>query len=93
MQDLENKALFLQNDIRPSQLVNSPSSGLGQGGKTRLDKERMAQCEREMESVGSQARQWRGAVSKATVREKYRGSLALLDRIRNITEDVSAVIH
>jgi hypothetical protein len=39
--------------------------------------------------MGAQARQWKLGVKRATVREKYKGTQAFLDRLKRITEDVS----
>jgi hypothetical protein len=41
--------------------------------------------------MGAQARQWKLGVKRATVREKYKGTQAFLDRLKRITEDVSMI--
>ena len=56
-------------------------------GKTRLDKEKLAQNQHELESIGGQARAWRSGITRATVREKYRGAQGFLDRLRRLGED------
>ena len=41
------------------------------------------------ENIALQARQWKLQISVQNVREKYRGGLSLLERIKNLIYDVS----
>ena len=72
-----------------SLLCSSPNTGLSMTGKTRLDKERLQQCQRELEAIGVQAKQWKGLTNRATLKEKYKGAQGFLDRIKSLIEDVS----
>ena len=56
-------------------------------GKTRLDKERLTQSQAEMEAIGSQAKKWKVLPTRASVKEKYRGTVGFLERIRTMIED------
>ena len=48
-----------------------------------------AQCCRVQEAVGVTARQWRLQIGGGNVREKYRGAVTLLDRLKTLVNDVS----
>ena len=91
-----NKLVFVRNQLfNFSQagcssfltLCSTPNTGLSMTGKTRLDKEKLAQNQHELESIGGQARAWRTGITRATVREKYRGGQGFLDRLRRLSED------
>lgn len=43
------------------------------------------------EAVGVTARQWRLQIGGGNVREKYRGAVTLLDRLKTLVNDVSQV--
>ena len=43
------------------------------------------------EAVGVTARQWRLQICGGNVREKYRGAVTLLDRLKTLVKDVSQV--
>ena len=40
------------------------------------------------EAIGSQARKWKVLTTRAAVKEKYRGAMGFLERIRSLVEDV-----
>ena len=69
-------------------LCSTPNTGLSMTGKTRLDKERLTQSQAEMEAIGSQAKKWKVLTTRASVKEKYRGAVGFLERIRTMIEDV-----
>ena len=48
-----------------------------------------AQCCHVQEAVGVTARQWRLQIGGGNVREKYRGAVTLLDRLKTLVNDVS----
>ena len=90
--DIKLKETFdtlYQNCSNFSLLCSSPNTGLSMTGKTRLDKERLQQCQRELETIGVQAKQWKNLTNRATLKEKYKGAQGFLDRIRSLIEDVS----
>ncbi|XP_023341787.1 otoferlin, partial [Eurytemora carolleeae] len=68
-------------------LCKTPNTGVSSTGKTRLDKERIALCQSELETIGGQARQWKLGVKKGTIKEKYKGALGFLDRLKKLVED------
>ena len=41
------------------------------------------------ETIGVQAKQWKGVTNRATLKEKYKGAQGFLDRIKSLVEDVS----
>ena len=59
-------------------LCSTPNTGLSMTGKTRLDKERLTQ---------SQAKKWKVLPTRASVKEKYRGTGGFLERIKTMIED------
>lgn len=60
-------------------------------GKTKLDKERMKLCQREVEAVGNVARNVRALVTRNSMRERYKAAQALLQRLRFLVNDVSGM--
>ena len=93
--DIKLKETFdtlYQNCSNFSLLCSSPNTGLSMTGKTRLDKERLQQCQRELETIGVQAKQWKNLTNRATLKEKYKGAQGFLDRIRSLVEDVSVIL-
>ncbi|XP_061500462.1 otoferlin [Anopheles gambiae] len=56
-------------------------------GKTKLDKERLKLCQRELESIGNMARNLRALVTKSSMRERYRTAQSYLVRLRFLVED------
>uniref|UniRef100_A0A182SWX2 C2 domain-containing protein n=1 Tax=Anopheles maculatus TaxID=74869 RepID=A0A182SWX2_9DIPT len=56
-------------------------------GKTKLDKERLKLCQRELESIGNMARNLRALVTKSSMRERYRTAQSYLARLRFLVED------
>ncbi|VVC45932.1 Hypothetical protein CINCED_3A016890 [Cinara cedri] len=62
--------------------------GCGQGlGKTKLDKERMKLCLREIEQIGKMSRTLKAIVTKNSFKERYRTALNYLQKIKALIED------
>ena len=77
-------------------------------GRTKLDRERTSLCLAEIvkiqqavavlrnrnlqESIGNTARLWRGQISSGNIREKYRGVMTLLERLKLLVNDVRLMI-
>lgn len=58
-------------------------------GKTKLDKERMKLCVRELETLGNMARNLRALVTKNSMRERYKTGQSYLQKLKFLVEDVS----
>uniref|UniRef100_A0A3Q2DM59 Otoferlin n=1 Tax=Cyprinodon variegatus TaxID=28743 RepID=A0A3Q2DM59_CYPVA len=56
-------------------------------GRTKLDRERLKSCMREMDSMGQQARQIRTQVKKNTVKEKLKLAQNFLQRLRFLADE------
>uniref|UniRef100_A0A182N8H2 C2 domain-containing protein n=1 Tax=Anopheles dirus TaxID=7168 RepID=A0A182N8H2_9DIPT len=56
-------------------------------GKTKLDKERLKLCQRELESIGNMARNLRALVTKSSMRERYRTAHSYHARLRFLVDD------
>ncbi|CAB4068037.1 OTOF [Lepeophtheirus salmonis] len=67
-------------------LCRSTNSSLSNQGRTRLDRERSKLCINELESIGTLARQYK-IVKKSTIKEKYKMTYGLLDRLRQLIDD------
>lgn len=68
----------------------SKSSATGPGvGKTKLDKERTKLCQREMESIGTMARNLRAIITKNSFKERLKTAQSYLQKLKFLVEDVS----
>ncbi|XP_050085649.1 otoferlin-like isoform X2 [Anopheles aquasalis] len=56
-------------------------------GKTKLDKERIKLCQRELEAIGNMARNLRALVTKSSMRERYRTAQTYLGRLKFLVDD------
>ncbi|XP_008199102.2 otoferlin isoform X1 [Tribolium castaneum] len=66
----------------------SQASMTGPGtGKTKLDKEHLKLCQREIEHIGSAARNLRALVTKSSFRERYKTAQTYLTKLKFLTED------
>ncbi|KAF2368428.1 C2 domain [Trinorchestia longiramus] len=63
------------------------SSGGTSSGRTRLDKERLKLCIREIECIHSSARQTKATITKHSLRERYKTTQSFLVRIKQLVED------
>ncbi|KAG7196910.1 hypothetical protein KM043_000181 [Ampulex compressa] len=64
------------------------SSLTGPGvGKTKLDKERMKLCQRELESIGIMARNLKALVTKSSFKERLRTAQSYLQKLKFLAED------
>lgn len=61
-------------------------------GKTKLDKERIKLCIREVETLGNMARNLRALVTKNSMRERYKTGQSYLHKLKFLVEDVSWAI-
>ncbi|XP_050031171.2 otoferlin [Dermacentor andersoni] len=59
----------------------------GPTGKTRLDKERLKHCQREMDHVRSMARTMKALVTKNSFKEKLRSTYGLLQKMAELVDD------
>lgn len=60
-------------------------------GKTKLDKERIKLCIREIETLGNMARNLRALVTKNSMKERYKTGQNYLQKLKFLVEDVSFV--
>lgn len=58
-------------------------------GKTKLDKERIKMCVRELEALGNMAHNLRALVTKSSLRERYKTGQNYLQKLKFLIEDVS----
>ncbi|XP_053689019.1 otoferlin-like [Sabethes cyaneus] len=56
-------------------------------GKTKLDKERMKLCMREVESIGNMSRNLRALVTKSSMKERYKTAHSYLGKLRFLVDD------
>ncbi|XP_037920162.1 otoferlin-like isoform X1 [Hermetia illucens] len=69
-------------------LTITKSNIMGPGsGKTKLDKERMKLCQREIESLGNMARNLRALVTKNSAKERFRTAQTYLQKIKFLVDD------
>lgn len=57
-------------------------------GKTKLDKERIKLCIREIEQLGNMGRNLRALVTKNSMRERYKTAQSYLQKLKFLVEDV-----
>ncbi|KAM9704298.1 otoferlin isoform 12-T13 [Menidia menidia] len=70
-----------------SRFVTLANKDINQSGRTRLDRERLKSCMREMDSMGQQAKQIRAQVKKNTVKDKFKLAQNFLQRIRFLADE------
>ncbi|XP_072218038.1 otoferlin isoform X4 [Leuresthes tenuis] len=70
-----------------SRFVTLANKDVNQSGRTRLDRERLKSCMREMDSMGQQAKQIRTQVKKNTVKDKLKLAQNFLQRIRFLADE------
>lgn len=58
-------------------------------GKTKLDKERIKLCIREMETLGNTSRNLRALVTKSSMRERYKTAQNYSQKMKFLIDDVS----
>lgn len=69
-------------------ITKAGSSGPGTG-KTKLDKERMKLCQRDVDAIGNMSRNLRALVTKNSMRERYKTAQTYLQKLRFLVDDVS----
>ncbi|KAK7066884.1 Protein kinase C conserved region 2 (CalB) [Halocaridina rubra] len=67
-------------------LARAASAG-SSGGKTKLDKERMRLCQREIDHLGSTARHTKALITRHSLRERYKTSHSYLIKLKGLIED------
>lgn len=70
-----------------SRFVTLANKDQNLSGRTKLDRERLKSCMREMESMGQQAKTIRSQVKRNTVREKLKLVLNFLHRLRFLADE------
>uniref|UniRef100_A0A3P8YY06 Otoferlin n=1 Tax=Esox lucius TaxID=8010 RepID=A0A3P8YY06_ESOLU len=70
-----------------SQFLTLANKDQNQPGRTKLDKERLKSCMRELESMGQQAKTIRTQVKKNTVRDKIKLVQNFLQKLRFLADD------
>uniref|UniRef100_A0AAY4BAL4 Otoferlin n=1 Tax=Denticeps clupeoides TaxID=299321 RepID=A0AAY4BAL4_9TELE len=70
-----------------SRFVTLANKDQNQAGRTRLDRERLKSCMREMESMSQQAKTIRTQVKKKTVKDKLKLVLNFLQRLRFLADE------
>jgi hypothetical protein len=72
------------------QITKNTLTGPGTG-KTKLDKERLKLCQREIETLGNMSRNLRALVTRSSLKERYKTAQTYLQKLRFLIEDVSAL--
>ncbi|XP_076612935.1 otoferlin isoform X12 [Chaetodon auriga] len=70
-----------------SRFVTLANKDVNQAGRTKLDRERLKSCMREMDSMGQQAKQIRTQVKKNTVRDKLKLVQNFLQKLRFLADE------
>ncbi|XP_076874070.1 otoferlin isoform X1 [Brachyhypopomus gauderio] len=70
-----------------SRFVTLANKDQNQGGRTKLDRERLKSCMREMESMSQQAKTIRSQVKRNTVRDKLKAAMNFLQRLRFLADE------
>ncbi|XP_061559537.1 otoferlin isoform X4 [Phycodurus eques] len=70
-----------------SRFVNLANKDINQTGRTKLDRERLKSCMREMDNIGQQAKQMRMQVKKNTVKDKLKLAQNFLQRLRFLADE------
>lgn len=86
------KATLEELSINCNRYVSiSKSSVTGPGvGKTKLDKERMKLCQRELENIGIMSRNLKALVTKSSFKERLKTAQSYLQKLKFLVEDVSS---
>nr|XP_057911953.1 otoferlin isoform X6 [Doryrhamphus excisus] len=74
-------------NIGCSRFVHLANKDINQTGRTKLDRERLKSCMREMENMGQQAKQMRTQVKKNTVKDKLKLVQNFLQRLRFLADE------
>uniref|UniRef100_A0AAR5QCF9 C2 domain-containing protein n=2 Tax=Dendroctonus ponderosae TaxID=77166 RepID=A0AAR5QCF9_DENPD len=89
--EAESKLKQVLDDLSTScakYITISKSSTSGPGtGKTKLDKERLKLCQREIEHIGNAARNLKALVTKNSFKDRYKTAQSYLTKLRFLTED------
>ncbi|XP_063298034.1 otoferlin isoform X2 [Pelobates fuscus] len=67
--------------------VTLANKDLGQNGRTKLDRERLKSCMRELENMGTQAKTLRSQVKKNTVKDKMKLVQNFLQKLRFLADE------
>uniref|UniRef100_A0A1A7XN40 Otoferlin n=2 Tax=Iconisemion striatum TaxID=60296 RepID=A0A1A7XN40_9TELE len=70
-----------------SRYVTLANKDVNQAGRTKLDRERLKSCMREMDTMGQQAKQIRTQVKKNTVKDKLKLAQNFLQRLRFLADE------
>nr|XP_033504481.1 otoferlin isoform X4 [Epinephelus lanceolatus] len=70
-----------------SRFVTLANKDVNQAGRTKLDRERLKSCMREMDSMGQQSKQIRTQVKKNTVRDKLKLVQNFLQKLRFLADE------
>lgn len=71
-------------------LQTTKASLTGPGsGKTKLDKERIKLCQREIESIGNMSRNLKALVTRSSLKERFKTAHTYLAKLKFLYEDVS----
>ncbi|KAG7239655.1 hypothetical protein INR49_028591 [Caranx melampygus] len=70
-----------------ARFVTLANKDVNQAGRTKLDRERLKSCMREMDSMGQQAKQIRTQVKKNTFRDKLKLAQNFLQRLRFLADE------
>ncbi|CRK93099.1 CLUMA_CG006578, isoform A [Clunio marinus] len=68
------------------QITKNTLTGPGTG-KTKLDKERIKLCQREIETIGNMARNLRALVTRSSLKERFKTAQTYLQKLRFLIED------
>ncbi|ERL89507.1 hypothetical protein D910_06873 [Dendroctonus ponderosae] len=89
--EAESKLKQVLDDLSTScakYITISKSSTTGPGTeKTKLDKERLKLCQREIEHIGNAARNLKALVTKNSFKDRYKTAQSYLTKLRFLTED------
>lgn len=70
----------------------SKLNSVGPGnGKTKLDKERIKLCQRELESTGNMSRNLKALVTKNSLKERFKSAQSYLQKLKFLVDDVSSI--
>ncbi|KAM6915644.1 otoferlin isoform 5-T5 [Xenentodon cancila] len=73
--------------VGSSRFVTLANKDVNLAGRTKLDRERLKSCMREMDSMGQQAKQIRTQVKKNTVKDKLKIAQNFLQRLRFLADE------
>lgn len=72
------------------QITKASLTGPGTG-KTKLDKERVKLCQREVEQIGNMSRNLRALVTRSSLKERFKTAQTYLQKLRFLIDDVSVM--